>query len=206
MNKLLVIFVFTISGCVNAPIAAPGSGGLVKGDIPLSWEKGHPERQIWSEALRDAIRDRRGLLDKAQGFEPWCSKLSEDFWAELFVKISYYESGWKPETVFHEPQPLDVDSIGLFQLSYSSDKNHPGCEGIDPKTKSLKDPLVNIRCAVGIMARFIEKDGVLAEGFKSGSVKGLARYFSVMRSLKNGKPRDSFEGIKKHTKSLAFCK
>ncbi|HEU4885972.1 MAG TPA: transglycosylase SLT domain-containing protein, partial [Longimicrobium sp.] len=101
------------------------------------------------------------------------------FWGELIVAMAKFESGWKPDVIFHEPPPLGVDSVGLLQLSYEDQAGYK-LEPLDRARKSLEDPLVNLRCAVKIMAKLVKKDGVVARGAKKQS-RGAARYWSVLR-------------------------
>ena len=117
-------------------------------------------------------------------FAPGYSGLSASnqvrFWAELFVAIARFESNWKPNTIFHEPPPLGVDSVGLLQLSYEDERNHH-LEHLDRTAKSLENPLVNLRCGVKIMSNLVAKDGVVASSGTNGH-RGGARYWSVLRA------------------------
>jgi hypothetical protein len=65
-----------------------------------------------------------------------------------------------PNNVYHEPAPLNRDSVGLLQLSYSDQKMYE-VEHLDPALESLKDPFVNIRCGVTILAHWMAKDEAL---------------------------------------------
>lgn len=151
----------------------------------LAWEDGTPERAAWSAELRKQVANNLTSLSKASdmaGFCPAYASLSNDqkveVLADLMVGIARYESNYDPHQIYHEPPPLGVDSVGLFQLSYED--GFTWCM-LDRASKSLEDPLNNIRCAVPKMARLVAKDKVLAGGSTNANALGLARYWSVMR-------------------------
>jgi len=145
-----------------------------------------PERRAWSKQLLESIAAHKPDLDRGNPdqFAPGYSGLSTSqqilFWAEMFVAIARFESNWKPQTIFHEPPPLGVDSIGLLQLSYEDEKNYH-LEHLDRTARSLEDPLVNLRCGVQIMSTLVAKDGVVASSDQKKH-RGGARYWSVLRA------------------------
>lgn len=167
----------------------------VESTAPLSWEKSHPERKVWSDLARTTagvvLRD----LNKAKDVARFCPKYASlstfdrvQFWAELVSTMAYFESGWKPDTVFKEPAPLNNESIGLLQLSVSDAKNYPFCAPIGTRS-AIMDPLKNLDCGIRIMAKWIGKHekvtgshfevnskGKTVELFEGGSI-----YWSVLR-------------------------
>ncbi|HEX6371320.1 MAG TPA: transglycosylase SLT domain-containing protein [Longimicrobium sp.] len=153
-------------------------------EISLSWDAVEA-RKAWSAELLNAVRAHKAELDlgNPEAFIPGYNQLTADqqlkFWGELIVAMAKFESGWKPNVIFHEPAPLNIDSVGLLQLSYEDQPNYK-LEPLDRAKKSLEDPLVNLRCAVKIMARLVAKDRVVASGAKKQS-RGAARYWSVLR-------------------------
>lgn len=173
-------------------------------DLPLAWEKNHPERAAWSKVLRENIAQNLPTFLKASDWTLYCSKFNQlsaaekiDAIATMSVAIALYESAYKPASVYHEPPLLGVDSIGLFQLSYEDEMQW--C-AMDRKKGNLVDPLVNIQCAIPEMAKLIDKDGVVAEGQIRGTRKGLARYWSTMW------PKGHLNDIRKAVQTLPFCK
>jgi hypothetical protein len=152
--------------------------------LVLSWDT-KAERKAWSAELVKAVEAHKADLDRGNpdGFIPGYTGLSADqqvkFWAELIIGMAKFESAWKPNTIYHEPPPLNIDSVGLLQLSY---EDQPGykLEPLDRAKRSLEDPLINLRCAVKIMAKLVAKDGVVAAGAGKKS-RGAARYWSVLR-------------------------
>ncbi|MBK4735914.1 transglycosylase SLT domain-containing protein [Noviherbaspirillum pedocola] len=149
----------------------------------LSWDD-EPERRAWTAELLTAIETHLAELEAGnpEAFIAGYGALAKDgklrYWGELIVAMALYESSWKPGCVYHEPAPLEEDSIGLLQLSYSDGPAY-GLEPLNPAADSLKDPLINLRCAVKIMATLLHKDQTVA--WTSGSShKGAARYWSVL--------------------------
>lgn len=177
----------------------------------LVWEVNHPERQAWSKEL---ILDFKAVLpsmNRAQDATDWCSRYEKldpndqaVVWATMAVKIAYYESSWDPNNVYHEPPSLGVDSIGLFQMSYSD--SLPWCI-LNQGSNSLKDPLNNIKCAVNEMAKLVSKDGIIASGWTThagaGQGKGLARYWSTMWTTQSSSGH--IADIKKSVRALPLC-
>jgi len=164
----------------RAPAAAAPVGGAA-----LSWES-VASRAAWSAELQGAVTAKQEDLEKGKpeefvaGYGTLAAEMKVKFWAELIVAMAKYESAWKPTTRFKEPAPLNVWSIGLLQLSYE-DAGHYPLEPLSPAAKSLEDPLVNLRCAVVILARLLVRHGTVASS--NGSThKGGAAYWSVLRA------------------------
>jgi hypothetical protein len=95
--------------------------------------------------------------------------------------MALYESEFKPETVYREPAPLNIDSIGLLQLSYEDKAGYPFCN-LDRKKNNLKDPINNLDCGVKIFAHLINKWGYIS----TPSNKGAAAYWSTLREKRTG--------------------
>jgi hypothetical protein len=116
-------------------------------------------------------------------FIPGYSALSPEmkirFWCELVIAIAWFESSWNPRSIYHEPPPLGVDSVGLLQLSYE-DQDHYDLEHLDRQARRLEDPLVNLRCGVKILAKLVA-DNRVVERSEGKKYSGAARYWSVMR-------------------------
>ena len=153
---------------------------------PLDWEYGHPERAAWSAALRQGIAAELARFGVPADIAEYCPTFASldasgrtEALSVMSVAIAKRESAYDPAMVYGEPPPLSVDSIGLFQLSYED--GFSWCR-LDRASDSLKDPGTNIACAVGEMARLVARDGVIASGSSSSDARGLARYWSVVRS------------------------
>jgi hypothetical protein len=169
---------------------------------PLSWEKGHPERKPWSDLTRTIAGQLLRDLDKAKDVSRFCPKYASlgafdrvNFWAELVSVMAYFESGWKPTTVFKEPAPLNNESIGLLQLSVSDAKNYPFCAPIGSRA-AIMDPLKNLDCGVRIMAKWVAKDGHITAPDNSG----VGRYWSVVREKRK------LPEVLAKLKGVSFCR
>lgn len=151
----------------------------------LSWDT-LDERKVWSAQLISSVTEHKNQLDKGNleafinGYATLPVELQIKLWSELVVAIAHFESNWKPHTIFHEPPPLGVDSVGLLQLSYEDQPIYK-LESLDRIAKSLEDPVVNIRCGVKIMATLVAKDSTVATSV-GGKHRGAARYWSVLRT------------------------
>ena len=99
---------------------------------------------------------------------------------QFFHAIAVAESDLNTNSVYHEPPPLGVDSIGLLQLSVHDEKYYH-C-GISD-AQSLKHQARNLYCGVAILSR-LEK---LHPG-ESPLVAG-AHYWSTLRPSRNGYKR-----------------
>ncbi len=183
---ILPLLSLDLSGCLPVVPPKPEPAALVTPAAALAWESGHPERREWSAALRAAIAAQLASFDTAADFAGFCPSYAgltpdqrTEVIATLAVAIAFRESGYKPGTVFAEPPPLGVDSIGLFQLSYED--GFSWCD-LDRARDTLKDPLNNIACAVPKMARLVAKDRLFAAGSTGSDARGLSRYWSVVRS------------------------
>lgn len=194
------LFIFTtflhLSACSMTPVMAGPIG-------QLAWEKNHKEREAWSQELLQQFKGNLGSFDNANDLASFCPKyksLDSDHKAfvlgTMAVAVALYESSYNPNSIFHEPPPLGIDSVGLFQLSYED--KFPWCV-MQKAQKTLENPRVNIECAVPEMAKLVSRDGVLSGGSK-GAWKGMARYWSTMR------PSGKLAQIKSATNQLAFCR
>ena len=113
---------------------------------------------------------------------PICKTHSVDknqIWLAVERGISLAESDWKYETTYEEDfideatGKLSI-STGLFQLSYGDRNNYRNTE-CDLITKdNLKDPVVNVKCAMAIQNKLLTTD-------KRDVLSVVGRYWSVMR-------------------------
>jgi Transglycosylase SLT domain len=174
------------AGTPTQPAAQPQNPApAATAAAPLDWEKHHPERAAWSEALRADFTARLAQIGVPADITEYCPTFATlgpqdraEVLSTMAVAIARRESSYDPTQVYHEPPPLGVDSIGLFQLSYED--GYSWCS-LDKAADSLKDPQNNIACAVGEMASLIHKDGVVASGASVSGGKGLAKYWSVIQ-------------------------
>ncbi|MEK2644923.1 hypothetical protein [Bdellovibrio sp. BCCA] len=188
--------------------------------VPLAWESTkYPERTQWSEYLQKIIlNDWNSLLPGSNDITNFCPRYHSldnneraNVWAQLFVAIAKYESGYSPTSRMQETtmgtdpvtrQP--VYSEGLLQLSYQDIEWAPWCKfdwskdknlsGSDPK-KTILSPYLNLDCGVGIMAKQIKSKGsiVVSSGVYWAVIKSGGRYQQI----------SNIQGI---VKSLSLCK
>lgn len=187
--------------------------------LPLSWESAtHPERRKWSSYLEEIILNQwSSLLNGANDIESFCPRYFQldnfqraNVWAALFSGVANYESAYNPLTRFQEStmgtDPITrkpVYSEGLLQLSYQDIQAYPFCEFDWNKDKSLSatsaqktilDPLKNLYCGVGIMAKQITRKGHIT--LTSGA------YWSTLQS---GGRYQKISGIQNIVKKISFC-
>jgi hypothetical protein len=190
------------------PTPAPAPSG-----VALPWDGKHPDGSKWTEHLIKEIEASKlpDLLPTyIEEFAPAYGRLSRSkrtvFWAQLIAAMAKRESNFKPETKYVEKTIYDskgenVVSRGLLQISIESARSY-GCA--IPRAEDLHDPAVNLSCAVRIMGRNIERHAQFAGQGSDGKWKGASAYWSVMRSVKNGKPRESYLEIRKYLQALAL--
>lgn len=118
---------------------------------------------------------------------------SEDklnFWIYLLSSMTELESSFKPETRFQESfndsQGRPVISRGLLQLSIES-ANGYGCN--IREANQLHDAETNLSCGIRIINHWAKRDLRIA-GKVSGSWRGSARYWSVLRNEKGTRIRN----------------
>ena len=119
------------------------------------------------------------------------------FWAELIIAIAKFESGWAPHNIFHEPPPLDVDSIGLLQLSYEDEAPYH-LEHLNQASKDLENPLINLRCGLKIFSTLLARDGTVTR-LVNQKHRGAAAYWSVIREGSGHHLADIRDLTKKNT-------
>lgn len=207
---------------IASPESGSQSDAYVTGQfpVPLSWESSaHPERAAWSAYLEQIIvSDWSTLLAGADDMATFCprySSLSNDqranFWAMLFSAMSNYESAYNPLSRMKETT-LGVDPVtgqsvyseGLLQLSYGDMQSYPFCQFDWSKDKSLSpadpqktilQPDINLYCGVGIMAKQIQRKGLITVGVDA--------YWEV---LKSNSANNKIKDIAAITQTLPFCK
>ncbi len=164
----------------------------VEADIPRHWHwSDHPGNYelLATLALESSANDLRDQLPS--DIHSYCvtyHELSADlrlrFWGDLLAAMSYHESGHDTELTYQEDFTDNngdrVVSRGLLQLSLESSQGYD-CPLID--ASELHDPAKNIDCAVRILHKWIEQDGVISQdaGWLAGGWKGAARYWGVFR-------------------------
>lgn len=216
LTAIVMAFVFgVVSGCQTSAIGSPSTTTTtqvaeelkvpitseVYTPVKLEWEVNHPERIPWSVNLRSKIFLELTEFLQAKNWALYCTKfnfLSDnqkvDVIATVAVGMALYESSYNPKAVYHEPPPLNIDSLGLFQLSYTD--GFKWCS-LDKSKNSLLDPINNINCTIPELAMLMQKDSVVTSRVKPW--KGGSRYWSTLRPPK-------LDSIMGKVRALPFCK
>lgn len=175
-------------------------------DIVGSWEKNHPERKSWTQYLARAIgQEFFGSFDRAKdatrfatNYYTLTKKQKIQMWVEVIIATAYYESSWNPLTNSKDVGTSDKDtwSVGLMQMSVVDQKNYGFNFGYSFAQLQLAEP--NLRLALSIMARQIEKTGLVILPNSSKS-----RYWAV---LLDGNKYSKVDSIISMVKKLSFVK
>jgi len=176
----LIFFGYNVFlGCANKPkIETPKKEAEVVKEIgtipslveiPLPWEKNHPERTEWTKTLYTLIDQKFASLEKVKDMGQFCPKyysLRDDqkkiAWALLFDSIVYYESGYNPKS-----SSVDVGSksdkstwsVGLFQISSTDSKNWK--IPFSFSYEELKDPKNNMKLALEIFSKQLDRQNLI---------------------------------------------
>jgi hypothetical protein len=231
---LILLSLIWIAGCAGGnnsgqpvtenPVPQPVERFEKQNELP--WENfgiydatsaSRDNRKLWSNQLYNEIHTRKSsFLTRATDAKYFCpnyDSLNErdrlNFWAQLMVQISKWESGYNPTARFREPRRIDkvtgkpLLSEGLFQMSHQDIMASADCQfdwvrdsllhPRDPR-KTTYDPFLNIRCAAAIMAKQLNRTGKI--------VLNKRAYWAVIsRSHKNRIPQISY-----FTANLPYCR
>lgn len=117
------------------------------------------------------------------------------FWALVIASVSCPESGYNPKEVYKEPPPLNVESIGLMQLSYEDVQGHKRCE-LDKSKLNAYDPKINLRCAVVILDDEMKRLNALFSPYS---------YWSTLQTDQPTKLAKTMAQFNKYKSQLGFC-
>lgn len=197
MKKIILIsvlyfmcFTFLVS-CQTAQIEETKPVEAPKKKIVLAWGE---SRQDWTDQLIAEI-------DKVKwnpAIENYCKTVPlKECVAQAVSIMAKYESSFKTgeqfTESFNDSKGNPVISRGLLQLSFESANQKAYSCGLKTP-EELRDPKINLSCAVKIVNYWLNRDLVLMAEPK----KGCARYWSVCRasSSKNAKIKTYLEGLK----------
>lgn len=185
-----VVFVAVLSSCGKgeeqassleaAGERAPASTGKFVPEKPFSYSGSAPawgaNRALWTHAVHRVVRARMHDLERARDVELFCPGYStstraqkELCWVFLVAALSKYESAFRPETTFREPD--GNYSVGLMALSPKECPNAPTSE-------ALQNPVPNLICGTNRMALLIKLYGNI-DG--PAERRGASRYWSTLR-------------------------
>lgn len=188
VKALAVAALVLLASCETTGGAGSGSG-RPSGPPAAAWDV-RPEGRTWTQVAHQAVAVLAPQLvtltpTDIDAFCPGYRGANPDgrraFYVALLAELSRYESNFDPSVSFTESftdsTGRRVVSRGLLQLSQES-ANGYGCGITD--AQQLHDPETNIRCAVRILGRWVERDGVIA-GYNAGAWRGASRYWSPFR-------------------------
>lgn len=229
MKFIALILTALFLGCATVPNGSDAvkQESVVAGRIALNWEntnEAHPERAPWSDVIIAGVESKLSVYEGASDIATFCPKFKSltkeqklKALGELMVGAAYYESGYKPDTLYRECSSacqyssctkhptygycmkgghvLDggiVISRGLLQMSLESAQGY-GCKLTKPE--ELNDPIKNLTCANIILARQVER---------RGSFTTASNYWAVLKSsYKKNKIAEISARVQKHA---SFCK
>lgn len=172
---------------VSGPI---GGGPTRPSGYPASAWDARPDGRAWTLTAHQAIDSLAPQLLAVipsdidafcPGYRATNAAGRRAFFVSLLAELSRYESNFDPSVryteTFSDNSGRRVISRGLLQLSQES-ANGYGCNITN--AEQLHDPTTNITCGVRILARWVERDGVVA-GYEAGAWRGASRYWSPFR-------------------------
>lgn len=191
-------------------IAPEATESALREVTPL-WENKISSSKAWSDYVYRQI-DTLGpnLTDVIPAdytlFCPKYKKLSDSqrkqYWTFMLSAMARFESNFntnaKYTEAFNDSSGKKVISRGLLQISIESG-NAYGC-GFKT-AQDLHNPYKNLSCGIRILNRWVGRDKRIA-GKTSGTWKGGARYWSVLRSTRTR----AYQPILKWSQNLSFCK
>lgn len=177
--------------------------------VYTTWEKGHPERQPWTDFLMKEAYENENFFFMAKDISDFCPKYNHitrtqraKAISEIVIAMAFYESSWNPNTYFPEPTShftkpdlvtgKPVASEGLLQLSYQDTRFGPYksfCTfDYRSNIKAIQNPIENLRCGFGILKHLVTQNKVISGQFMHEGktvYTGGARYWSVLRQQKH---------------------
>lgn len=166
MKKVLFVIASFISACASVPQALPPTKVERVG---LSWEAANEERRAWSDILTGEVASKLSDFDRAADMKAFCPKyaslsdaLKIKAWGELWVAVSYFESGHNPKSASVDvgtKDKRDTWSVGLFQMSVVDQKNYGLPFGFNYDDLLTAGP--NIKLALAVMRKQIVKRGLI---------------------------------------------
>lgn len=155
----------------------PAGGALTAAQARVQWKD-----KSWTETALKAIRAHWANLQNGRDIENFCSGYrrssraeKENCWLLIVGALVRRESGFRPGTVYGEGAPLYYNSVGLLQLSHNRRARECVKEGARSE-QDLKNPHLNLKCGIRILARLVANKGQIA------GKHGAGAYWSVLRN------------------------
>ncbi len=182
-----------LGGCVSSD--ATTSLSTSGQTPPMQWDV-RAEGPEWTRDTLSALQTHDAVLASTVpgDMETWCPGYAtasiEDrraFWAGLMSAVARYESTWNPQASGGGGR-----YIGIMQISPVSADYHQ-CEA--DTVSELKDGSENLECAAQMMAKAVERDGLVA----GGGNRGIGRDWMPLR---DGGKR---EAMANWTRAQPYC-
>ena len=201
---LSLILVYCLAGCEVEQKPESKKPVIVAKDkvYSFAWESKSYTNQLVNSIKESALMTAKPKDLKDFGYT---GQDPIEFWGNIMVKMSYYESRWKTDTKYQESfndrSGERIYSRGLFQLSLESSKGYPKCQMKTKEDFHIAEK--NINCAVAIMEKWVVRDGVIRAKVKppvnaskwDKGWRGGARYWSVIRGTHSSHTKNALSAI-----------
>jgi Transglycosylase SLT domain len=207
LRFLVIAAAFALAACETTSGPIGGGPSRPSGYPAAVWES-RPDGRAWTLTAHQAIDTLAPSLLAATpsdidafcpGYRATNAAGRRAFYVALLAELARYESNFDPSVRYTESftdnSGQRVISRGLLQISQES-ANGYGCAITN--AEQLHDPTTNISCAVRIVARWVERDGVIA-GYSAGAWRGASRYWSPLRD------RNKLVDLQAALNAQSFC-
>lgn len=166
--------------------------------IPINksfrWERVNPQKAWTSYAANFIIQNKEifydstltDILEFCPNFASATDTEKTSFWIHLLNSLALKESAFDPMVANDESNfgsgGLDVVSRGLLQTSKNSSMSYRSYGCRFNSAEDLHDPGISITCALAIFKKWLEKDRCISCKNNEGKHRGVARYWSPLRS------------------------
>ena len=195
---LIGILALSFTSCNDSDLVTSSTESVNASDALVFQvdHQGQTWKREWGLYVYDAVFDLAPELLKNKnigGMSQVCPKYNfatdeqkASFWALFFASIAYPESSFNPNTVYHEPYPLNKPSEGLLQLSADDGAHGDACDFKGNKELNLRSPKDNLRCGVLVMKNQIKvRKHLFPTSFYYWSVLTLSRGKAKMMKVYN---------------------
>ena len=168
-RALLVVPLALLSACGLPNLSGEPTADLSTMNVatpPMRWDH-RPEADAWTQTSFRALATHGAALPALTPADigTWCPGYVDAteaermaFWTGLISALAKHESTWNPSAVGGGGR-----WFGLVQISPSTARLY-GCEATSGA--ALKDGRKNLSCAIRIMARTVQRDGVVSQGMR----------------------------------------
>lgn len=150
------------TACTDAGTMTPTEPAVMR------WDH-RPEAENWTNASLKALQSHGAALPEivpadieafCPGYETASLEDRQLFWTGLLSALAKHESTWRPDAAGGGGR-----WIGLLQIAPGTARAY-GCNAQD--VSALKNGAANLSCAIRIMARTVQRDGVVGASGRGG--------------------------------------